>query len=418
MRRAVLLSVITIAFAAAAPTAGATAQDTTKAEEAAKEREIVVTGRSLKDTAEVLAACLARTCPPDQDVAATLAHAENLFISGNYDDARSTLLRSVSRNKKHGKSYPVPVSDLLRANGRISEHMGEAKSYQTSVLDMRDTLKKGLGDNDPRTLVAQVEVGDSRAKLGYPFEAERIYEDVQKRAIALGHPRVAMYARLRVAILKYALAEELDDPSARKAGRARLEDIIKNPLPGAADFSLAARVMLARADRKEGRTGSTEDIVREFASSGGATRPVLLFSEPIERFDLSGDPSGGEGSNVSLNRLTLTDVGDRWVDIGFWVNPDGRVADIEVLRGQGPRDWLKPVIAHLNSRTYAPLKKDGNDAAPGFYLIERYTMTARWQDDTTGTRMRRREVTPRIERLDITPEDYAPPTQIADAGPK
>lgn len=410
MLRKFLLPLLSIGLTGAGPAVAAS----TEAE--SNEREIVVTGRSLKDTAEVLSACLARACPPDQDVAASLAHAENLFISGNYDDARATLLRSVGRNRKHGKSYPVPVSDLLRANSRVAEHMGEAKSFQTSVLDMRDTLKKGLGENDPRTLIAQVEVGDSRAKLGFPFEAERIYTDVEKRAVELNHPRVAMYARLRVAILKYAMAEERDDSSARTAGRARLEDIIRNPLPGAADFALAARVILARADRKEGRTASTEDIVREFASSGGATSPVLLYSEPIERLDLSGDSNGDQGTNVSLNRLTITDMGDRWVDIGFWVNPDGRVADVEVLRGKGPRDWLKPVFTHLNSRAYAPLKKDGNSAAPGFYLIERYTLTGRWQDDTTGTRMRRREATPRIERLDITPEDYSPQAQTADAG--
>lgn len=109
----------------------------------------------------------------------------------------------------------------------------------------------------------------------------------------------------------------------------------------------------------------------------------------------------------------MADVADRWVDIGFWVNPDGRVGDIEVLRGQGSRDWLKPVLSHLNSRIYAPLKKDGNDGIPGFYMIERYTLTARWVNDSTGTRMRRRDAVPTIERLDITPEDYAPPKEVA-----
>ena len=41
-------------------------------------REIVVTARSLKDTEADLKACLARKCPPDQDIKATLAHAENV----------------------------------------------------------------------------------------------------------------------------------------------------------------------------------------------------------------------------------------------------------------------------------------------------------------------------------------------------
>lgn len=379
-------------------------------------RDIVVTGRSLKDTAAALAACLARNCPPDEDVAASLAHAENQFIEGEYGGARSTLLRSISRNRKHGQVYPVPVSDLFRANSRIAEHSGEAKNFQLSVLDMRDTLKKGVGENDPRTLVAQIEVGDSRAKLGHPDDAERIYKDVEERAIALNQPRVAMFARLRGAILKYTIADAANRGPEKSEGRVALKDIIDNPLPGATEFSLAARVMLARADRKSGNTETTADIVREFAAAGGASRPVLLFSEPIERIDLTSNAGDGQAPGNTLQRLTALETSDQWVDIGFWVNPDGRVSDVEVLRGKGNRTWLKPVFVHLNGRVYAPLKKDGNDGTPGFYMIERYTLTARFTNDTTGSRIRRREATPRIERLDITPEDYTPPAEVASAG--
>ena len=382
-------------------------------DEAVDTREIVVTGRSLKDTADALAACLARNCPPDEDVAATLAHAENQFIGGEYDGARKTLLRSVSRNRKHGQAYPIPVSDLFRANSRVALHMGEGKSFQLAVLDMRDTLKKGVGENDPRTLVAQIEVGDSRAKLGHPEDARRIYKDVEEQAIALNQPRVAMFARLRGAILQYSLAEAANLPQEKDEGRAALEDIIKNPLPGATEFSLAARVMLARADRKAGNTETTADIVREFAAAGGATRPVLLFSEPIERIDLTSNFGDGQAPGNTLQRLTSLETSDQWVDIGFWVDPDGRVSDVEVLRGKGNQTWLKPVFTHLNGRIYAPLKKDGKDGTLGFYMIERYTLTSRFTNDTTGSRIRRREATPRIERLDITPENYSPPADVA-----
>jgi hypothetical protein len=407
MRRQSVL--LTLMLAGALP-AAALAQETSD------NREIVVTGRSLKDTADALAACLARNCPPDEDVAATLAHAENLFIGGDYDNARTTLLRSVNRNRKHGQAYPVPVSDLFRANSRIAQHMGEAKNFQLSVLDMRDTLKKGVGEDDPRTLVAQIEVGDSRAKLGHPEEAKRIYGDVEKQAIALNQPRVAMFARLRAALLKHTQAEELNQPQEKKEARAQLEDIIKNPLPGASEFSLAARVILARADRKAGRADTTADIVREFAATGGTTRPVLLFSEPIKRIDMTSNAGDGQAAGNMTSRLTALNTSDQWADVGFWVNPDGRVSDVEVLRGKGNRQWLKPVFEHLNERVYAPLKKDGNDGVPGFYMIERYTLTARFVSDTTGSRLRSREAEPRIERIDITPEDYSPPKDVATAG--
>jgi hypothetical protein len=199
-------------------------------------------------------------------------------------------------------------------------------------------------------------------------------------------------------------------------GRAALKDIIDNPLPGATEFSLAGRVMLARADRKAGNTETTTDIVREFAAMGGTSRPVLLFSEPIERIDLTSNAGDGQAPGNTLQRLTSLETSDQWVDIGFWVNPDGRVSDVEVLRGKGNRTWLKPVFVHLNGRVYAPLKQDGNDGTPGFYMIERYTLTSRFTNDTTGSRLRRREATPRIERIDITPEDYTPPAEVASAG--
>lgn len=384
-------------------------------EENADTREIVVTGRSLKETADALADCLARQCPPDQDVAASIAHAENLFIGGDYDNARTTLLRSIGRNRKHGEAYPVPVSDLFRANSRVAQHMGESKSFQLSVLDMRDTLKKGLGEDDSRTLVAQIEVGDSRARLGHPQEAQRIYKDVEKRAIGLGQPRVAMFARLRNAVLQQSLSEESNLPSEKAEARALLEDIIKNPLPGGTEFGLAARVILARADRKAGRADTTADIVREFAEKGGAAQPLLLFSEPIKRIDMTSNAGDGQAPGNMLQRLTSLETSDQWADVGFWVNADGRVSEVEVLRGEGNRSWLKPVYEHLNSRIYAPLKKDGNEGSPGFYMIERYTLTARFTNDVTGSRMRRREATPRIERIDITPEDYTPATQTAAA---
>jgi hypothetical protein len=410
-RNTMLLAALALTTALSAPAAMAQ-----QATENSNDRDIVVTGRSLKDTAAALADCLARKCLPDEDVAASLAHAENQFIEGEYDGARSTLLRSISRNRKHGQAYPVPVSDLFRANSRIAEHSGEAKNFQLSVLDMRDTLKKGVGEDDPRTLVAQIEVGDSRAKLGHPDEAKRIYKDVEERAIALNQPRVAMFARLRGAILKYTIAEAANQGPEKAEGRAALKDIIDNPLPGATEFSLAARVMLARADRKAGNTETTADIVREFAAMGGTSRPVLLFSEPIERIDLTSNAGDGQAPGNTLQRLTSLETSDQWVDIGFWVNPDGRVSDVEVLRGKGNRTWLKPVFVHLNGRVYAPLKQDGNDGTPGFYMIERYTLTSRFTNDTTGSRLRRREATPRIERIDITPEDYTPPAEVASAG--
>lgn len=373
--------------------------------------DIVVTGRPLRETAADLKACLERRCPPDQDVAATLAHAENLFIAGDYANSRKTLLASIGRNRKHGAAYPVPVSDLFRANSRIAEHMGEGKNYQLSVLDMRDTLRKALGEDDFRTLVAQIEVGDSRAKLGFPGEAGRIYKDVEDKALALGRSRVATLARLRQALLLKVRYDDTPDESLKREVLAKLNQVIEQPLPGAEEFALAAEVIKAKLDRKGGDGGSTDAIVKRFAEAGGVTRPLLIYSEPLERIDLANGGAENMPSANTLTRLTASNAVGQWADVGFWIGPDGHVGDVDVLRAGGTQFWVKPVLENVKKRVYAPLRRDG-DAVPGFYMIERYTRTARFESDTTGTRLRRREPTPRIERIDITPENYAQPAAL------
>ncbi|WP_260582606.1 hypothetical protein [Sphingopyxis sp. PET50] len=418
MHRLVFLAPLAAAFVAAPALADET------------DGPIVVTAQPLSETADALAACLARGCPPDQDIAATLAHAENQFLAGSYKQARTTLLKSIDRNKAQGRAFPLPVSNLYRANARVAEHVGEARSYQSSVLALRDTLRDGLGADSPRALAAQIEVGDSRAKLGFPDEADRIYAAVEEEASAKGLNRIAMYARLRQAILAQISAEDSNLPSEHKRARAALEEIVATAPPGTEDLRLTAQVTLARLDRKAGIAATTEALLRQFAASGGASRPILLAFDPIEREEsdglanrASGDIyraglSGNAASLDTLKRLTAFNSIGKWVDIGFWVTPSGQVSDIEILRSHGGTGWLKPVVEHLQSRVYAPLKADEDGVNPGLYMVERYSLTARWTDDATGTSMRRREFTPRIERLDITPENYAQPSigPAADRG--
>ncbi|MFM5916057.1 MAG: hypothetical protein ACKOOL_00820 [Novosphingobium sp.] len=369
--------------------------------------DIVVTGRSLKDTAKDLAACLERHCPPDQDMAATVAHAENQFVAGDYAGAQRTLHASLGRNRKHGKAYPLELSNLLRANSRVAEHMGEAKDFQLSVLDMRDTLKNGYGENDFRTLVAQVEVGDSRAKLGYPDEAERIYQGVEQRALAAKQFRVASFARLRRALLARGRFDDEPSGANRKRLDMLLDMLIDQPLPQSQDFVLAAQVLRAREDRKSGSGASTDALVRTFAARGGADRPVLLYSEPLSRIDPRSAMPGEKDQREAWTRWS-TDRRGQWIDVGFWVGADGHVSDAEVLRSSGSIDWSRKVLSNVGKRVYAPLKQDG-DAAPGFYMVERYTLTARVSDGETGTHLRTREATPRIEMLSLTSDNVDSP---------
>lgn len=375
------------------------------AEDAPANREIVVIGQSLKDTERAWQDCIARGCPPDQEIRAALAHAENQFITGDYRDAKTTINKTVGRNRKHGGQYPIEVSDLFRASSRISEHLGEADQFRLAVLDMRDTLREGLTEGDPRAMVAQIEVGDSRAKLGYPREAIRIYRDVAEKAFKAGQARVGTYADLRRYLLEYAVADESNYKADMDKALDGLQKMADGPPAGAEDFGLVAAVTLARLDRKAGNTDSTAAIVKRFADRGGANRPILLSAEPIKLPDTAGlDQKSGNVLAISQGNIE-----DRWIDVGFWVNANGLVSDAEVLRSSGNSRWSKLVIDSIASRIYAPLKSKSDAAAPGFYMIERYTFTARYMDEVTGTRIRQRSPVPRIERIDITPENYDQP---------
>lgn len=136
-----------------------------QAQEKADGSEIVVTGKRLSDTQKALEDCLKRNCPPNEDIDATLAHAENLFIAGEYADARATARKSISRNDRHAEAYPVPVSDLYRVHSRVSAHLGEGGDYERSTFAIKRALKEGLPDDDVRILGADFEVAGMQAAL-------------------------------------------------------------------------------------------------------------------------------------------------------------------------------------------------------------------------------------------------------------
>jgi hypothetical protein len=116
-------------------------------------QEIVVTAQPLSQMATNLEKCLAASCPPEADISATLAHAENQFVAGDYKGARRTLRESIDRNRQYRSRYPVALSELYRANANVLEHMGELTRLRHSIVEMRDTLKDNLPADDPRARI-------------------------------------------------------------------------------------------------------------------------------------------------------------------------------------------------------------------------------------------------------------------------
>ncbi len=362
-------------------------------------REIVVTARSLKDTEADLKACLARKCPPDQDIKATLEHAENQFVEGDYRNARATLANALGRNRKHKSQYPIEVSDLLRANGNVAAHLGESDVYRLSVLDMRDTLKGALKADDYRVYGAEIEVADSRLKLGYLDEASQKYLELEKRAAKAGMPQIAAIARLRDLSLRVQRAETEKTDFRRKEAAEAINDFLKQPNESES-FKIVAEVLLSRLDRSSGNSESTDRLIARYAALGGTERPLLLHSRPIQMNEAQSARAMAGGSD--LNRIGTQVVEKRWVDVGFWISADGKVDEPEILRSQGSTDWTDVVLKSIKTRIYAPLKAETEGTAAGFYAIERYSLTAQYENDVTGTRIRQRSPIAKIERIDLT----------------
>ncbi len=358
--------------------------------------DIVVTGTSLKDAQAALERCLKAHCPPDRDIDATLAVAETQFVAGDYKAARTVMLKSISRNQRFAKAYPVAVSDLLRANSRVAVHLGEDGAYRSGALDVVSALKAGLPETDQRVLAARVELGDAFLKTGQPDSAVDLYQKVAHQAHALHLGQLEGYALLRIAGAYTALSRTRNDAYYGEAIKA-CDTVRALTDPAAASFAGAATLLKAKLAVKNGDPGAVDALVETYRSlAHGSTTPVLLYAPQIKQPELSGrESAGGE----TLNQMPVGDFDGQWVDIGFEVGTDGKVSDAEVLRQSATLSgiWFKPILTAISGRRYAPLAA-GSQAVP---RVERYTYTAAWSH-VTESRIRVRSPIPKIEMLDLS----------------
>ncbi|MGI8931932.1 MAG: hypothetical protein ACR2FK_06105 [Sphingomicrobium sp.] len=171
-----MLTAIALMLVAPATTGAATTDGQT----------IVVTGTPLSETERRLADCLARRCPPAEDIEASAAHAENLFVTGRYDDASTVLRKSIGRNRRYARDLPVPVAGLFRAHSRVAAHLGEGNQYRASSYEIVRSLRAGLSADDARVIAARFEVAAMQLSLGRISLARSTYADIAGKALAIG----------------------------------------------------------------------------------------------------------------------------------------------------------------------------------------------------------------------------------------
>ena len=396
--RAAILTAIVLCSLGSAPAA---AQEHERYDDPTE--PIVITGIRVQDYRDRLAACLARNCPTDEDADATLALAEALFLEGEYGEARRAVAASLGRNRRRAGDYPEPVSDLYRAHARLSRHMGHDEAALRSAHGILEALREGIPVEDHRHFTARLEVSEAQMLQGRLNGALRELDRLAASARRAGRDDVVAMAELRA--LWYRHIANRHGPA-----RSQLIEMSRSTDPERRIYALGAKVLLARIYRSEGNQARAAELLAE-VGRGTTTRRRLLHS-PAYQLQVheagTGDPEAPFSADSSSNTLSrLPDnYEDKWIDVGFWVLPDGTVSELEIVRRGSDSSWAEPLLDSIRGRRYST-------AGEATYRLERYSYTAGYEhaSATTGSHIRRRSPRARVEYLDLTTgEPRQPPS--------
>lgn len=358
----------------------------------ATDTDIVVTGTRLDDA---YTQCVARRCSPLRDAQVSIAWAERAFRKGSYMAAKRGLAAAVARNRSVAAAAPRPVAALYEAYGTVALQEGDLDIYRDAVGAQVRTLRDNLPASDPAVSDADLALGDMWMKAGDTGNAKAAYERAQETATIHGHDVTALSAGLRLVTLA--------NERGHRAEASRLLEAIarsrSGQKPGMEAIIPAFRLRLAasRADEAE-----VDRQIAAMARSSSDVRPILISSPPFEEVAAT----AAEDHAVKfgdINRFATRSMeikGLDWADVGFWIRPDGRTAEISVLRSGGGGSWTRLATKQISARRYATVAGDRSGA--GVYRIERYTLRGSGYRVPVGSHVRRRAGPMRLEVLDIT----------------
>lgn len=384
-----LMTTLALLLQAAAP-AGAAMDD---------QGTITVTAQRVSDLAADVAACAAAPCPTRRDVAASVAYASALFDEGKYRDAKAVLGAAVSRTRGAAVVEPLAVSILYNAQANLMLHEGDQDLGEIATRQSYLVLRDNLGPDALPTLSAGYRLAHWLMRRGRLVESETLFTDIAQAAAAGGHMTLADASdmhRGRMLVLR------LHAP----AGYALLEAVAARP-PGPngnADMQRAALATALRLATDRGEEARAQGYAERLAALGAGEEPQLVFSKPWPApQNLIAWPLPQRGlDNIGTGGVKGSLPALRWVDVGYWIRPDGSVDDIEVLRGSRTRGWEAPVLSNIASRRYAPTRDP-----VGKYRVERYTMTADYFNPS-GSLIRRRGLNPRFEMQPLAGSGASP----------
>lgn len=356
---------------------------------AAADPEIVVSGQL--DTA--YAECVAGRCAPIRDAQVSIAWAEAKFQKGDYLEAKRGLQAAVSRHKDKAASDPKPVAALYEATATVAIHDGDRALYREAVAGRVRTLRENLPAGDPDVRAADMALGDMWMKLDNWQQADLAYKQAQQTAEAQGNATAAVSAGIRRA---YVAAKQSDlrradaildevaaSQSAQEPGVQRAIEVARLQLVARRDDDAAVQAQAAKISGEPGAEPILYAAKPAPESASAVAERTAEFEEPfLSKFGASSEAKGV-----------------KWADIGFWIRPDGRTEDIEVLRGSRALGWTGEMVEQIGSRRYAGVPVDA--AGEGVYRIERYTLRASYRTPI-GSLIARRAGPERLEMAVLT----------------
>lgn len=365
--------------------------------------DIVITGKRLE---EAHAACVRGGCTPLRDAQASIAIAEARFRDGRYLDAKGLLARAISRNKDKAATDPKPVAALYEAYATVALHEGDQRDYRNAVANQVRTLRNNLPPDDPSVLAATTALGDMWLKVSDGLQADRAYRTAESDALEAGDDRAAMLAGMKRVWLAGAQDRTKD-------AHAKLDELERRPIAKQAGFGTALRVLRLRLAARDAKGEELTKLIASLGQSQDAA-PILLKAPPYEA-DPARALSEAYGADRRLGiqvnttpRFRSSDIDAiQWADFGFWIRPDGRTADAEVLRSSSANPWTDLVLRQIAERRYSTSPStDGN----GYYKVERLTRRSVYTVPTNSL-ISRRVAVGGFETLDLTEqESVAPPT--------
>ncbi|OWK32247.1 tetratricopeptide repeat protein [Sphingomonas mucosissima] len=363
--------------------------------------DIIVTGKRLEEAHD---ACVRGECTVLRDAQASIALAEARFRDGKYLQAKNLLGRAIRRNRAKAASDPKPVAALYEAFATVSLHEGNQDDYRSAVYSQVRTLRDHLPPDDPAVQTASTAIGDMWLKVNDPREAIRAYELTEREALRSGQHAVAMLAAMRRVTL-------MNAQNRTPEAIAVLDDLNKRPIAQTAGYRNALQIIRLRLSARNAGGEELAKLIRALPTRQGEA-PLLMKSPRYEsitpvtaqRAAALAQAEGAGGAHNGCRTMGVDAV--RWADVGFWIRPDGRTADAEILRSSKGAVWTDVVLKQIAGRQYSASAADKD--SPGFYKIERLTQRSAYVTPECST-IARRVMTNGFETLDLTEEGSASP---------